>query len=71
MTAADVALRDGTTCRWCGEDVDMNLTATAPRSKWAPSVDHVRPWSRGGTNDSENLQLMHRVCNAIKGTRTE
>lgn len=69
MTATQVAHRDGAECRWCGEIVDLSLVGT--RSKWAPSVDHIVPWSRGGTNAPENLQLMHRVCNAQKGTRQE
>lgn len=68
MTAAQVAERDGTECRWCGEPVDLELIGS--RSKWAPSVDHIKPWSMGGTNAPENLQLMHRVCNAKKGVRT-
>lgn len=67
MTAAQVAERDGLACKWCAEDVDLSLIGS--RSKWAPSVDHVIPWSRGGSNDPQNLQLMHRVCNAQKGTR--
>lgn len=67
LNAAQVAERDGTECKWCGEDVDLGLIGS--RSKWAPSVDHIIPWSRGGTDNPENLQLMHRVCNAQKGTR--
>lgn len=67
MTAKQVADRDGTICRWCNEEVDFSLVGT--RTKWAPSVDHVIPWSRGGTNGPANLQLLHRVCNAEKGTQ--
>lgn len=67
MTARQIADRDGTDCRWCGECVDFALTGS--RTKWAPSVDHIIPWSRGGTNDPQNLQLVHRVCNAQKGVR--
>lgn len=67
MTARQVADRDGAICRWCDEMVDFSLVGT--RSKWAPSVDHIIPWSRGGTNHPTNLQLLHRVCNAQKGTK--
>lgn len=67
MTAKQVAERDGTDCQWCHREVDFSLVGT--RTKWAPSVDHIIPWSRGGTNDPANLQLLHRVCNAEKGTR--
>ena len=66
MTATQVARRDGTTCKWCLGPVDLSLVGS--RSKWAPSVDHIVPWALGGTNDPENLQLMHRVCNSRKGT---
>lgn len=31
--------------------------------------DHVVPLSRGGTDDIENLQPLHRACNSAKGTR--
>lgn len=34
------------------------------------TVDHVIPLSRGGTNDSANLQTLCRKCNASKGNRT-
>lgn len=67
MTAEQVALRDGCECRWCHKPIDMALVGS--RSKWAPSVDHIIPWSLGGSNEPNNLQLMHRVCNAQKGTR--
>lgn len=67
LNAAQVADRDGTECKWCGDVVDLSLIGS--RSMWAPSVDHIIPWARGGTDDPDNLQLMHRVCNAQKGTR--
>lgn len=66
LSAEAIAERDGTTCRWCLADVDMTLAGTG--SKWGPSIDHRIPWARGGDNSPENLQLMHRVCNAKKGT---
>lgn len=65
MTAQRIAERDGFECKWCGSLVNFDLVGT--RDKWAPSVDHIVPWSRGGTNDPNNLQLLHRKCNAEKG----
>ena len=65
MTAVEVAHRDGTRCRWCGKPVDLNLVGS--RSQMAPSVDHIVPWSLGGADVPENLQLMHRKCNSQKG----
>lgn len=49
-----LAVRDGAYCRWCF--AVTNLT-----------IDHVRPLSRGGTNDLNNLQLLCDSCNNRKG----
>lgn len=35
-----------------------------------PTIDHVMPLSRGGSNFPENLQLMCKSCNDSKGART-
>lgn len=58
-----LARRDGTDCSICGEPVDM--TARLP-DQMCPSVDHVIPRAKGGTNDPENLALAHFTCNRIK-----
>lgn len=58
--------RDGADCQLCRSEVDMTLRHPNPL---CPSVDHVLPRARGGTNDPENLQLAHLVCNLRKGTR--
>jgi len=55
---AEVFARDGKTCRRCGT-MD-NLT-----------IDHIRPISKGGTDDLLNLQVLCRRCNASKGARYE
>lgn len=31
-----------------------------------PSIDHVRPLSRGGLHEWGNVKLAHRICNSIK-----
>jgi 5-methylcytosine-specific restriction endonuclease McrA len=41
--------------------------AIASRS---PSLDHVVPWTKGGTNDPENLVCACWICNQIKGDLT-
>lgn len=33
-------------------------------------IDHVLPWSRGGTHDRENLTLACKQCNRSKGAKT-
>ncbi|MBX9348753.1 HNH endonuclease [Chromobacterium vaccinii] len=35
------------------------------------TVDHIKPLSRGGTDDLANLQFLCRPCNSAKGTRLE
>lgn len=43
-------------CVTCG--TDKNLT-----------LDHIKPVSKGGTDDFSNLQLMCRSCNSRKGAK--
>lgn len=66
MSVSVLAKRDGTTCAICGEGIDMALRY--PDMKRA-SVDHVLPYSLGGTHDPENLALAHLVCNIRKSNR--
>lgn len=61
-----LARRDGTACGICGLDVDMTLRRP---SRWCASVDHIVPRALGGTNESDNVQLAHWICNSIKGHR--
>jgi len=35
------------------------------------SVDHRIPLSRGGTHTIRNLGVVHRLCNSLKGVKTE
>lgn len=55
--------RDGWSCQICHEGVDRHLIGTS--SEWRPSIDHVVPRSRGGTDDFDNLRLAHFWCNAV------
>lgn len=50
-------LRDrGTTCEYCGCDCSDD-----------PTIDHVVPFSRGGSSDASNLVVACRPCNSSKG----
>jgi hypothetical protein len=49
--------RDGKKCKRCGSRKDL-------------TVDHIRPRSKGGTNDQVNLQTLCRKCNSGKNNRT-
>jgi 5-methylcytosine-specific restriction endonuclease McrA len=53
---AAVYVRDGGVCQKCG--TDKNLT-----------MDHKHPWSLGGPDTVENLQVLCRSCNSSKGDR--
>jgi hypothetical protein len=61
-----LACRDGYWCSICGELVD--LTVAWPDAK-SPSVDHVLPRARGGSDEPDNLALAHLRCNQIKSDR--
>jgi hypothetical protein len=52
-----VAVRDEGLCQHCG-------TSTGPMQ-----YDHVIPYSVGGDNNVENIQLLCRRCNAAKSNR--
>lgn len=67
-SAGALALRDGNTCKLCGEEVDMTLRFP---DRMAGTVDHILPVSRGGTHDPENLQLAHQSCNSKKQARMD
>jgi hypothetical protein len=49
-----VYTRDGRTCLSCGSTEDLTL-------------DHIHPYSRGGSDDESNLQTLCRSCNSKKG----
>lgn len=44
--------RDGWTCQLCGAPAD--------------EVDHVVPWSMGGTDDLDNLRALCRRCHRAR-----
>lgn len=51
-----VFARDGFACRTCGATESL-------------SIDHIHPWSQGGTNKITNLQTLCRSCNSRKRDR--
>lgn len=52
-----IGRRDGFFCASCG-----NATADL-------QIDHIVPVSKGGSNDFDNLQLLCRRCNIVKGAK--
>lgn len=55
--------RDGNKCWICNEE----LGEIVPNHDLAPSIDHIIPQSKGGSNEIENLKLAHRKCNSERG----
>ena len=56
-----IYLRDGLACVYCGESVETAATLT---------LDHLRPYSKGGTNVATNLVTACHRCNSSRGSRT-
>lgn len=66
-------------CFWCRKDVQHpdrrertalgTLTPAALRDTAQPSLDHLVPVSRGGSNLPRNLVLAHRHCNQNRKDR--
>jgi hypothetical protein len=51
-----VFARDRHRCVGCGSNDDLTL-------------DHIHPWSKGGPDTTDNLQVLCRPCNSSKGAR--
>lgn len=62
---ASLRKRDGDFCMHpdCGKEIDFTITD----GPWAVTEDHWFPRHAGGSNEVENLKLMHRRCNQLKG----
>jgi len=60
--------RDKWSCSICELPIDRE-------AHWnddlAPSLDHIKPRSLGGTHEPDNLRTAHRICNSIKGATYE
>lgn len=50
-------------CGICGQPIDKSLRYPHPMS---PTVDHIIPCAKGGSDELDNLQLAHRKCNRMK-----
>lgn len=54
-----VFVRDNYRCQECG----------ATNKETTLEIDHIKPVSKGGTNDIDNLQTLCRECNRAKSAR--
>lgn len=62
---AAVWLRDGGRCRHCG----MTDAEAVARTGEHLHYDHIVPFSWGGPDTEDNLQLLCQFCNLSKGNR--
>jgi 5-methylcytosine-specific restriction endonuclease McrA len=51
----------GTSCKYCGKQITINNLV----------FDHIIPISRSGTSNKENLQIICKTSNGMKGSLTE
>ncbi len=51
----------GTPCKYCGRSITINNLV----------FDHIVPISRSGTSNKENLQVICKTSNGMKGSLTE
>ena len=62
--------RDKGICYICGTKCDYEDYTykgnTFIAGNYYPSIDHVIPLNKGGTDDWNNLKLAHRICNSLK-----
>lgn len=55
-------------CTWCGQPIDTTLPAT---DRMSFTADHPAALGRGGHLVKQELEPMHRRCNALKGDTLE
>lgn len=55
-----IYLRDGLACSYCGATIETGAQLT---------LDHLAPYSAGGTNDATNLVTCCHLCNSGRGNR--
>lgn len=51
-----ILMRDGYKCQWCGDGGLLE-------------VDHIVPWSAGGSDEDTNLRTLCRTCNQDRSNR--
>lgn len=62
-------------CYLCGQRCDYNdfkkIDGSIAIGKYYPTIEHVIPVSKGGTDTWDNVRLAHMICNSIKGNKFE
>jgi len=55
-----IYLRDGLACCYCGHALEQDAKLT---------LDHLKPYTKGGSNDARNLATCCLRCNSARGSR--
>ena len=70
ITLTKLIERDKRICRLCGREVNESdytyIGDVFIAGNDYPSIDHIKPLSKGGVHQWNNVQLAHRLCNSIK-----
>jgi len=66
FTRISICIRDGWTCKICGQPVLPNVDTYHPL---AATIDHIVPLSKGGEHSRSNVQCAHHLCNSLKSDR--
>lgn len=70
ITIEGLFRRDKGVCSLCGGRCDLEDYTVREGvfivGDWYPSVDHIKPISKGGLHSWGNVQLAHRRCNTLK-----
>jgi hypothetical protein len=59
-TRLAIYLRDGLACAYCGATIEDGTQLT---------LDHLKPYSNGGTNEPRNLVTCCAKCNSVRQDR--
>ena len=67
----DMLRRFGTKCAICGYECNLDdyqiVKGARIYGNDYPSIDHIKPMSKGGSHTWDNVQVAHRICNTKKG----
>ena len=70
ITLRKLSKRDKDICQLCGLQVDWTdyekINGYKICGNMYPSIDHIKPISKGGLHSWNNIQLAHRRCNSSK-----
>lgn len=73
ITLQELSKRDGGICQLCGcvcewDDFIQEYGVFIAGDKY-PSIDHIKPLSKGGLHSWDNVQLACRKCNSLKSDK--